>query len=403
MKIGYLIPEFPSQTHNFFLREAQALKDIGVETSYVSTRKPNRGVMSCSWAEEAQRETIYLFPPSAAEMLQALFVILKAGPAAWYRCLRAILGASDLNFEQRRRLVLFIPLAAKLVEVGRQQGWSHVHVHSCADAANVAMFAALLSNITYSLTLHNPLYVYGPNQENKWRYAKFAVVINRQVYDEVHKTLPHVLPAAVEVAPMGVNCAKFERKSPYVPYTGEGPFKIFSCGRLNLIKGHAYLIQAVSALRKQGIDATLAIAGEDEQGGSGYRLEIEALIKELQLENVVQLLGAVPEEAIKDTLETAHVFALASLDEGVPVAVMEAMAMEVPVIATDVGGVTELVEDGKNGLVIPSKDTDAVKNALMRIYSDANFAVRLSQAGRQRVLEGFTHRRSAEVIASLLK
>lgn len=403
MKIGYLIPEFPSQTHNFFWRESQALEEIGIQPAFVSTKKPVRKIMSASWAEDAQRKTTYLFPPSISETIQSILFLLLAGPSAWFRCFQIIATASDMTFQQKQRLLLLIPLAAKLVKVSRRQGWSHIHVHSCADAANVAMFASVISDITYSFTLHNPLYVYGPNQENKWRHAEFAVVINNQVYAEVNEKLHHVLPEFVEVAPMGVNCSKFERTTPYSPYAAEGSFKVFSCGRLNLIKGHCYLIQAVSMLRTQGINITLEIAGEDEQGGLGYRLELEALIRELHLEEFVRLLGAVSEETIKDALENAHVFTLASLDEGVPVAAMEAMAMEVPVIVTDVGGVTELVEDGVDGIVIQPKDADAVKDALLKVYEDQELASRLGQAGRRKVVQSFTHRRSAEVIASLVE
>ena len=85
MKIGYFIPEFPGQTHIFFWREMQALREIGVEPAVVSTRLPDRSLISHPWAAEAQRDTEYLFPPRARNVLGAVWTLLRAGPRGWWR------------------------------------------------------------------------------------------------------------------------------------------------------------------------------------------------------------------------------------------------------------------------------------------------------------------------------
>ena len=341
IKIGYLIPEFPGQTHNFFWRERQALQELGVDTSLISTRRPPKGIISPAWAEEAQKKTVYLFPPSFPDMVHAVITFLAAGPKGWFNCIGIIANAKDMSSIEKVRLISLLFIAARLVRLSKSQGWKHVHVHSCADAANIAMFAANLCDLTYSLTLHNPLSVYGPNQEQKWRHAKFGVVITQQIYNELTKSLPNFLPQHLEIAPMGVNCSVFNRAIPYSAYDGEGKFCLFSCGRLNFCKGHAHLIEAIHILRQRGVNAQLEIAGEDEQGGSGYRRELERLIQDLDLGDAITLLGAVSEEAVQASLEKAHVFVLASLGEPLGVATMEAMAMGVPVVVTNAGGVTE--------------------------------------------------------------
>ena len=403
MKIGYFIPEFPSQTHNFFWRERQALQELGIDTSLISTRRPNSGTISPSWSKEAQSETAYLFPLSFLDVIHVFITSWTSGPKAWTHCIGIVVNAPDMSPIQKLRLMFLTLIAAKLVRLSKQQGWSHVHVHSCADAANIAMFASILSTLTYSLTLHNSLYVYGSNQEQKWYHAKFGVVINQKTFEEIHDKLAAYIPEHIQIAPMGVDCNKFKRSYAYFPYDGEGVLRLFSCGRLNLIKGHAYLIAAVDALRKKGINVRLEIAGEDEKGGHGYRKELEQLVQDLNLGEIVTFLGSISEESLKLALEKAHIFILASLDEGVPVAPMEAMAMEIPVVVTDVGGVTELVDNGIDGIVVPPQNSDAIVNSVLQIVKSQDLAMRLSRNGRDKIVTSFTQRRSAKTIANLLE
>jgi hypothetical protein len=98
--------------------------------------------------------------------------LLKAGPIAWLNCLSVIAKSKDTSLVQKLRLLMLVFVAAKLVRLAKVAGWNHIHVHSCADAANVAMFASILAGLSYSLSLHGPtLEVYGPNQEQKWHHA----------------------------------------------------------------------------------------------------------------------------------------------------------------------------------------------------------------------------------------
>jgi colanic acid/amylovoran biosynthesis glycosyltransferase len=401
-RIGYFIPEFPGQTHIFFWRERQVLTEFGIETVLLSTRRPPQAIMSHSWAAEAQQQTQYLAPLRVIDSVRALGTVLQAGPAAWVRCVRAI-ATAQVSSAQRLRLAAMVLAAGKLVRLMRQHQLQHVHVHSCADAANVAMLASLMSEITYSMTLHGPgITVYGPNQPQKWQHARFALVISEELRALVQRTLVGYLPASVVVAPMGVNLEQIQRSRPYQPAPLEGPFHLVSCGRLNPVKGHADLIRAVANLRRQGLDVRLRIAGEDEFGGEGYHLALSDLIRELDLVGIVTLLGAVSEAQIRQELESAHVFALASLNEGVPVAVMEAMAMEIPVIVTDVGGVSELVDPGQDGILIQAEDVPMLTQAIAQMLKDPDLALRLSRASRQKVVTQFSHRRSAEAIAACL-
>ncbi|MEG4251024.1 exopolysaccharide biosynthesis GT4 family glycosyltransferase EpsE [Microcoleus sp. Pol10D4] len=402
-KIGYFIPQFPGQTHIFFWRERQFLAELGIETDLVSTQPPPRAIASHVWAEEAQKNTVYLFPFAAKDFINSVVEVLKAGPAAWWQCLAVIAKASDTSLSQKVRLLALVFVAGKLAGLARTKGWSHIHVHSCATAASIAMFASLLSKVSYSLTLHGPLTDYGPNQEQKWHFSAFAIVITKKLYEEVNKCLAGHLPQKVEIAPMGVDLSRFHRKTPYSAWNGSDACHIFSCGRLNRCKGHADLIAAIDILRKRGFNVELQIAGEDEQGGSGYRLELEKLIEQLGLKSCVSLLGAVSEDTVNESLEKAQVFVLASWHEPLGVAIMEAMAMEMPVVVTGSGGVKELIDDGIDGLLVEPEAPEQLADAIANLLQNPELALSISQESRKKIMAKFSHGRSAETLAQCLE
>lgn len=404
-RIGYLVPEFPGQTHIMFWREFQALAALGIEGRMISSRRPNRKLMPHSWSAEAGRITEYLHPLSAGDITSVLGAILKAGPAAWGRCAHAVLTAK-MPASDRLRLARLIPFAARLVVLARRHDLPHIHVGSCGDVANVAMFARLLGGPPYSLSLLGPrLDTYGSNQDQKWKHAAFGLFQSRQLYEEARARIGIHLPEKVDVAPVGVDVEVMKRDAPYVPWPGQGPCRIYCCARLNPVKGHVYLIKAIRQLREDwGIDARLVLGGEDEAGGGSYRKVIETIVRENSMEEVVTLLGAVSEEDNRAQYAAAHVYAMASLDEAAgAVAAMEAMSMEVPVVMTDVGATRELIEDGVNAILAPPRDPDALTHAIRSILHDPTFARRLGEAGRAKVTERFNHRRSAEKIRAFLE
>ncbi|UXU75164.1 MULTISPECIES: exopolysaccharide biosynthesis GT4 family glycosyltransferase EpsE [unclassified Paracoccus (in: a-proteobacteria)] len=400
LKIGFFIPEFPGQTHIFLWRERQALAELGIQADLISTRPPPRSIASHSWGAAAQAQTRYLLPLEGGP-LRLVADLLRAGPRGWMRGLSAALRAETQGgLKGRVRMLALLAMGARLAGIARDRGWTHVHVHSCADSANIAMFAQRLGGPSYSLTLHGPtLDGYGPNQRQKWRHARFATIISRLLLGVAQREIGPDLPPVVLVAPMGVDLAQIRRAAPWQPPAPGTPLRVFSCGRLNAVKGHDHLIRTIQILRDQGIDARLEIAGEDEQGGSGYRRQLEALIAQAGLQDVVTLLGAVSEDRVRQGLEQAHVFALASLNEGISVAIMEAMAMEMPVVVTDVGGNHELITSGRDAILVPPERPEIMAAEIARLYAEPDHARQLAQASRARVEQDFHHRRSAQAVA----
>ncbi|KUM38864.1 exopolysaccharide biosynthesis GT4 family glycosyltransferase EpsE [Arthrobacter sp. EpRS71] len=403
-RFGYLVPEFPGQTHSFFWRELKALTELGHQPEPVSTRRPQQLGAIPPWARDRLPEIHYLVPPRPSEILGTVATALPG-----LRHLDALAAASGLlprattPTAQPRDLLRTAGLlwaGTALARHARTRGWQHIHVHSCAHAAQAALFAHMLSGIAYSLTLHGPLSDYGPNQQQKWLNAKFSVVITKRLLAETLPVLDGFIPADISVAPMGVELTNFTRATPYVPWDGDGPARLFCCARLNPSKGHKELLTAVRLISDSGMDVALTIAGEDDDGGNGYRATLENHIKELDLTRQVTLLGAVPEERIKEELEGTHIFALASHQEPLGVAIMEAMAMEVPVVATSAGGVPDLITTGHSGTLVDPGNPSSLAAAILHHLHHPWDSKAMGQRARATLEESYDVSQSARIVAA---
>lgn len=393
LRLGYLIPQFPGQTHIFFWRELEALQARGVQPVLLSTRPPPPGLISHEWSAEATARTTYL---GRMDPLAALGGLVRLPPGD---LLSAPRGEPRAFL---RDMAMSIPAARRLVDHARREGIDHVHAHSCGRAALIAALAFRMGGPRYSLTLHGPLKDYGPGQRYKWRHAAFATIITEKLRAEAEAELAGYLPPRIAVQAMGVDTGRLSRDTPWQPPRPGEPLRIMSCGRLNQVKGHQDLLQAIRMLRDAGHDARLVVAGEDDAGGTGYRRVIEARIAELGLDDAVTLLGAVSEGEVRRHLLEAHVFALASWHEPLGVALMEAMSCEVPTIGTAAGGVAELIRDGQDGILVPPRDPPAMVDAILRLAGDPDLARRLGQAGRERIVSGFGAEAGAETLIRLV-
>lgn len=398
-RIGYLVPEFPGQTHTWIWRDLRALEELDIKADLVSTRPPKQVVHA--WSAQAQAMTHYLTPFSARDAWIALVTLTRAGPRALARCLAVPFRAKDLSAAQRLRLVALIVVAARLAAMADERGWKLLNVLSAGDAAHIAAFAHRLSGIDFGVTLLAPLEGYGGHQKEKWEGSSFAMVVNEQLLAEVRDKLGDTAPAQIAIAPMGVDVDQCKRTVPYRPWQPGQSCRLYTCGRLNPVKGHKYLFEAFVLLAAKGYPVSLQVAGAEE-GKPGYREGLVQQLKQLGIEKNVEFLGGVSEERHRQALQEAHVFVLPSLHEGVSVAAMEAMAMQTPTIATDVGGMRELITPEIDALMVPAQDPQALADAIMRILDDPDLALRLSAQSRKKVEATFHHRRCAEAIARYL-
>jgi glycosyltransferase involved in cell wall biosynthesis len=383
------VPQFPGQTHIFFWREIQHLERMGIEVHLFSTMPPPPGLISHSWSQEAMDRTTYLGTRSVLALLSAL-------PRA---------PMPELLPELRRDgaavakdALICLPAAQRLLAECKRRGITHVHAHSCGRAAMISALAQRMGGLEYSLTLHGPLQDYGPAQPFKWRGARFATIITRKIHAEMQRDMASDLPATIRIQAMGVDAETLTRDAPYAPPDAGEPLRIFTCARLHFVKGHQDLMEAVALLRDRGVNVQLEIAGEDDDGGTGYRHVLEQKIVDLDLGGQVTLLGAIDADEVKRRLCQAHLFVLASWAEPLGVAYMEAMSCAVPTIGTDAGGVPELIENGRDGILVPPQDPGAMADAITRLAADPALLSQLSAAGRQTIVQRFDSRLGAETL-----
>ena len=387
--LGLLIPQFPGQTHIFFWREIKALEKRGVNVRVFSTRLPPAGLMSHEWTKQAIARTTYL---GQLNPWQAVRGVFSSAAVSYLPDARREGGAF------LKDLLISAGAARALKDACKNDGIEHVHVHSCGRAALVAALARRMGGPDYSLTLHGPLSDYGVGQRAKWRDAAFAAVITQKLLGEMKSDLPDALPERLLIQPMGVDTEVLKRPSAYHPPSPAGPIRLFSCGRLNIVKGRQDLLRAVRKLIDQGIEVKLKIAGEDDDGGSGFHKVLDQEILDLGLSEHVELLGAISADAVREHLFASHIFVLASWHEPLGVAYMEAMSCGVPTIGTRAGGVPELITDGVDGIMVPPKSPEDLATAILDLSRNPETAEKLSQAGRTRIESAFHSDIGAETL-----
>ena len=195
--------------------------------------------------------------------------------------------------------------------------------------------------------------------------------------------------------PLGVDLIVF---SPRPFRENPAPFEVICVGRLAPAKAQQILIQATETLVKEGYDVRLRLVGD---GPDRHRLE--QYVTACKLSKHVVFEGALNQDRVRELYRQADIFALASFAEGVPVVLMEAMAMEIPCVATCITGIPELIRDGLDGLLVPPSDASALAEAIARLMDDANLRRRLGLAGRRRVLEKYDLTRNTERQARLFR
>jgi glycosyltransferase involved in cell wall biosynthesis len=380
MRIGYLVPEFPSQTHIFFWREICALRELGADLTLFSTRRPKQQ-MRHSFKEAAQQETIYLFPP---QFLSA-FWVLMARPRWLIAMIGYILHLKETSLTQKVRLCGLMLVAAELHANVTKLRISHVHAHSCADSAHLLALAALSGAFTHSLTLHGDLPVYGTDHAAKFARTAFVSVVTHALQQQVMKVCD-VARERLPVIRMGVNTEQF---FPVAREVVENELRLITVARLAPAKGHSVALQAIKKLKEQmpSLKVNYTIVGEGE-----IREQIAHDITTLGLQQQAQLVGTAGEDEVARYLQAADVFILPSvgLGEAAPVSVMEAMASGLAVISSIIGGTPEMIEDGVDGFLFERGDVERLTEILMTLARDPELRKKIGAAARLKAESQFT-------------
>jgi glycosyltransferase involved in cell wall biosynthesis len=393
MKIGYLIPEFPGQTHIWMWREICHMREWGTQIQMFSTKRPSpESQARHAFASSAAAETFYLWPQSKSYVLGALLWALFARPIGFWQ---AIWLSLTLNVEERPRWRSTLPLVLPACILAREAvalKIDHLHSHSCARAAILAMMLKRLTGIPYSLTLNANIEWWGGAMAEKMADAQFTIAITEWLLEEIRRDYPNLRQDQAILGRIGVDTKKWTPEQKAVKGELE-VFQIITVGRLHSSKGHDLLIRAIKALVDAGRNVKLTVIGAGPE-----RQYLESLVGELGLSNLVEFAGSLSEDRIIEYMKQSDIFVLASHAEPLGVVYMEAMAMEVPTIGTNAGGVPEIITDGRDGLLVSPGDEQSLTQAISRLMENSDLRVQLARCGRGTVAERFDSRIGAATL-----
>jgi colanic acid/amylovoran biosynthesis glycosyltransferase len=380
LQVAYLINQYPKVSHSFIRREILALERLGVQVQRMALRGWD-GELVDAQDQTERHQTQYVLQRGLFRLLGATLAVLFQHPARFFRALAV---ATRLGWRADRPLPYHWVYLAEACVVSRWlqvRGAQHVHAHFGTNPAEVVMLVNALIGISYSFTVHGPEEFDRPQflrLGDKIRASAFVVAISSFGRSQLYRWVDPSHWPKVKVVHCGLEPA-FHAVAASAP--PEVP-RLVCVGRLCEQKGQVLLIQAVHQLILQGLPFELVLAGDGEM-----RPEIEALIDHFGLRDHVRITGWVSSDQVRSEILAARATVLPSFAEGLPVVLMEAMALRRPVVTTFVAGIPELVRHGVDGWLFPAGDVDGLAQALREcLQTPIERLTQMADSAHQRVL-----------------
>jgi colanic acid/amylovoran biosynthesis glycosyltransferase len=397
MRIAYLINQYPSVSHSFIRREILALERLGHEVLRVSVRGWDE-VQQGKEDQLEQTRTRYVLQGGAAPLLVAFMRILLTHPT---RLMKAIGLVWQLSRRADRPLpihLIYLLEACIVVLWLRDAKTEHLHAHFGTNSAEVAMLVHELKGPRWSFTAHGPEefdkaeFIALPE---KIRRAAFIVAVSSFGRSQLFRQVDHECWQKIQVVHCGIEPAFYAGAS-----NQPGAERRLICvGRLCEQKGQLLLIDAARQLSERGIEFELVLAGDGEMRG-----DLEHLIGRYKLQNVVRITGWISSDQVRDEILAARALVLPSFAEGLPVVIMEAMALRRPVISTFVAGIPELVDPTEHGWLVPAGNADALASAMQQCLDVSSETIaRMGEAARLRVLDRHDVDKEVRKLADLFR
>lgn len=381
MRIAYFINQYPKVSHSFIRREILALERQGFEVQRIALRGWDGELVDAEDIRERE-QTRYVLQQGLAGLLRPLLRQLLDSPA---RFLSALLLALRMGRRADRAWyyhLVYLAEACRILPWLAEFGARHVHAHFGTNSTEVVMLARALGGPAYSFTVHGPEEFDKPefiHLGEKVRRAAFVVAISSYGRSQLFRWVEHAHWNKVEVVHCGLEKAFHEVAQVAVPAAP----RLVCVGRLCEQKGQLLLLQAARLLTERGCDFELVLAGDGEMRG-----EIETLIARYGLGERVRITGWISSEQVRAELQAARALVLPSFAEGLPVVIMEAMALRRPVLTTTVAGIPELVRPGENGWLFPAGAVEELAASLEDCLAQPPEVLqRMGDSARERVLQ----------------
>jgi len=396
-RLAYIVNRFPTFIETMIYREVSALRACGETISIFSIRKPPPAEIPAE-AAHFVAEAVYILPVRAMKLVASHLRAAARHRARYWTTLAEVVGGTHTSIRDRfRTLCHFVEAVTILDEIERRK-IDHIHAHWAVGAATCAMVVSRLLNIPFSFTAH-AYDIWRDRLLLPEKLEAATFVVTCKDYNRQHLARTYGVPLArLRVVYHGVDTGRFR---PRGRPTNATPL-LLAVGRLVEQKGLDRLVRACALLEARGYRARCEIVGDGPLRGS-----LTELVKSLGLEGRVTMVGPKHQDELSGYYRSADVFVLPCIPasdqdrDGIPNTLIEAMAMEVPVVSTRFSGIPELVADRTSGLLVEPGDTEGLADALAHLLDRPDERTRLGRAGRERVLDAFAIEGSARRLQSV--
>jgi colanic acid/amylovoran biosynthesis glycosyltransferase len=402
LKVAYILSRFPHLTETFILREMILLRELGLDVHVFSMLPP----LPTPVHQQVQEMMPYVhYSPFllSSQLILAQFYFLFRSPIKYIRALGRAIWQTCREPLLLLRVLMIFPKSVYFARQMQNLKMDHIHAHFVWVNGIAAQVASDLIGITFSLHPH-AFGLFMRDQESVRRQLELAdgvITVSEYHRQYIANLCPRWSPDEIRIVHYGLDPAEFTPA--HVP-AEDSIVRIISVGSLYEKKGHEYLIDACAQLAEKGTAFRCSIVG-----GGLLQDALQARIARHRLQDCVSLLGARTLAEINDLYRHSDIFILACVvaqsgdRDGMPNVLLEAMAMQLPVVTTPVTGIPELVRDGETGLLVPERDAHALARAIERLTNDEILRCKLGRQGRQAVLTGFDIHQTAAQLAAIFQ
>lgn len=401
MSVGYIVSRFPKITETFILREILALEEEGFQVELfplVLVREERLHPEAGRLRDKAH--WIGLLSGSLG-LAQAYWLTRK--PIAYLRLWIEVVSGNLFSPKFLLRSLVVLPRAAWMARRAKAIGCQHLHAHFATHAALAAYIISRLTDIPYSFTAHaHDIYVERPMLKSKIRGSQFVVTISEFNRRYLRDLFGNEVLQRTRVVRCGVDTERYQ-SSPALKPRGE-MLRMACIASLEEYKGHVYLVKACALLARQGI-----LFRCDLVGGGDLENSLKAMVTAEGLADRIHFHGRLPQAEVRNILVASDILVLPSIItsagkmEGLPVVLMEALALEIPVVSTNISGIPELIRDGETGVLVPQKDPEGLAAGIRQQLENPTRAMAMAHAGRELVLREFDLRRNVTALADLFR
>ena len=402
--LGMLLKGYPRISETFISNEIAALEARGFRVVILSMRQPREHFAHTS-ISRIQAPVVYLPTELFSAMLRglpALFMLMLTRRTHFGTAVDLLRTRMKSSKRPHITLKHFFQ-AAYAANAVIKHGVGHLHAHFAHSPTSVASFAAAFTGLRYSFTGHaKDVWTQEPVKlVPKLAKAKFIITCT-SANKAYLSTLAAQSGTPVDRVYHGIDLSLFQYEPRLDP--PEEPYQILSVARLTPKKGIDTVLKALAKMRTDGVDFQYTVIGTGEDDAA-----LEALAQKLGISKRVKFLGVQPHHVVLEHLYQADAFVLGCRvlengdRDGVPNVLVEAMACGVPVVATNVSAIPELVTQGRTGMLVAPDDPEALSYNLRRILTEGNLRAEIIPSARQVVEKTFDVEKNADVLANLFR